>query len=58
MNLAAPDIQYKGKNAKPIPPDYELGELGPSEWWFEFWRDTRTRDQKRAASLNKPKGVT
>jgi hypothetical protein len=58
VNPADPDIQYRGKNAKPIPPDYEPGELGPSEWWFQFWRDIRTRDQELAARLSRPKGAT
>lgn len=44
--MKEPDLQYRGKNAKPIPPDYEPGGTGPSEWWYEFWHKVRLRDAK------------
>ena len=35
----------------------EVPVLGPSEWWFEFWREYRIRDQERAATLSRPEGT-
>ena len=77
MNPLNPDLQYRGKDSKAIPSDYEprvLQEvcmsdgisigfmefqvLGPSEWWYEFWRDIRLRDLERAATVDGPKGTT
>lgn len=58
VNLANPDLQYRGKNSIPIPPDYEPGVLGPSEWWFKFWCGVKRRDAKRAATVKAPQGTT
>jgi hypothetical protein len=77
MNPLNPDLQYRGKDSKAIPSDYEPGVLqevclsdgisigfmefqvlGPSEWWYEFWRDIRLRDLERAATVDGPKGTT
>jgi len=58
VNPLNPDLQYRGKNSKAIPSDYEPGELGPSKWWYEFWRDIRLRDLERAATVDGPKGTT
>jgi len=36
----------------------EVPVLGPSEWWYEFWRDIRLRDLECAATVDGPKGTT